>query len=277
VTALVGDPGQRIGLIAGSGRLPAMFAAAAKERNVAVVAVGHRGETDPALEALVESLTWVRVGQVNKILSAFRAGGVSRAAMAGGIGKVRAITDARPDLGALKIVSRLRSLRDDALLREVAAYFEESGVTIVAPTEFLTRALAPQGLLAGPALSSQQQSDVTVGIEVARAIGRVDVGQTVVVRNGHVLAVEAIEGTDEAIRRAGRLGAKGAVVVKLAKPGQDERFDLPAVGPGTIEVMREAGAGALVVEASKTILLDAEKLFSGAMRDGISVLGLRVR
>ena len=264
----------RIGLIAGSGRLPLMFAAAAREQGLSVVAVAHRGETEPSLEEGVDSLTWVRVGQVNRIVAAFARAGVDRAVMAGGIGKVRALTEARPDLGALRILSRLRSLRDDALLRAVAAHFEGAGITIVAPTDFLTRALAPAGPLAGPGLSSAQQKDVALGLEVARALGSVDVGQTVVVRGGNVLALEAVEGTDEAIRRGGHLGGAGAVVVKLCKPGQDPRFDLPAVGLGTLEVMREVSAKVLAVEAGRTILLDAEALFAAAGRLAISVVGV---
>lgn len=265
---------QPIGLIAGSGRLPFLFAAAAKEQGLRVVAVAHRGETDPALEAAVGSLTWVRLGQVGHIVGALKAAGVRRAVMAGGIGRVRALTEARPDLGAVKVVSRLRSFRDDALLRAVADHFAQEGIEIVAPTDFLARALAPLGHLAGPALSAAQQKDVALGLEVARALGRVDVGQTVVVRQGHVLALEAVEGTDETIRRGGRLGGEGAVVVKLCKPGQDTRFDLPAVGPATLEVMAEVGARALAVEAGRTILLDAQQLCASAQRRGVSVVGV---
>ncbi|MHB8876360.1 MAG: LpxI family protein [Myxococcaceae bacterium] len=264
----------RIGLIAGSGSLPLMFAAAARAQGLSVVAVAHRGETEASLEGAVDQLTWVRVGQVNRIVNAFASAGVSRAVMAGGIGKMRALSEARPDLGALKVLSRLRSLRDDALLRAVAAHFEEAGIAIVAPTDFLVGALAPQGHLAGPRLSSAQEKDVALGLEVARALGSVDVGQTAVVRGGNVLALEAVEGTDEAIRRGGRLGGAGAVVVKLCKPGQDPRFDLPAVGPSTLEVMREVSATALAVESGRTILLDAEALFAVAARLGISVVGV---
>jgi DUF1009 family protein len=264
----------RIGLIAGSGRLPLLFAAAAREQGLSVVAVAHRGETDPSLEAAVDSFTWVRVGQVNRIVAAFTEAGVDRAVMAGAIGKMRALAEARPDLGALRIVSHLRSFRDDALLRAVAAHFERAGIAIVAPTDFLARALAPQGALAGPKVSGAQEKDIALGLEVARALGSVDVGQTVVVRGGNVLALEAVEGTDEAIRRGGRLGGAGAVVVKLCKPGQDRRFDLPAVGPATLEVMREVSAKVLAVEAGQTILLDAEALFAAAGRLQISLVGV---
>jgi hypothetical protein len=266
---------ERIGLIAGNGQLPFLFARAARERGLDVVAVAHRGEADAALASEVASLTWVRLGQVDRILKAFRAGGVSRAAMAGGIGRVKAFTEVRPDLGALRILSRVRRFGDDALLRAIAGYFEEHGVTIVAPTDYLAEVLCPEGHLAGPTLQPAQEKDVALGREVAALLGQADVGQTVVVREGHVLALEAVEGTDETIRRGGRLGGKGAVVVKRCKPEQDLRFDLPAVGPRTLDVMAEVGARVLALEAGRTVLLDAPALFAGAKARGISVVGVK--
>ncbi|WNG35922.1 LpxI family protein [Archangium minus] len=263
-----------IGLIAGNGLLPFLFASAAREQGLRVVAVAHRNEADPALETEVAELTWVRLGQVDRIVRAFKKAGVKRAAMAGGIGRVRALTDARPDLGALRIISRLRSFRDDTLLRAVADYFESHGITIVAPTDWLAQALCPEGHLAGPRLHPTQEKDVALGREVATLLGQADVGQTVVVRNGHVLALEAVEGTDEAIRRGGKYGGEGAVVVKRCKPGQDLRFDLPAVGPRTLVVMQEVGAKVLALEAGKTVLLDAPELFRGAEKAGITLVGI---
>lgn len=265
----------KIGLIAGNGQLPLLFARAARARGLEVVAVAHRGETDPALASEVASLTWVRVGQVNRIQKAFQAAAVKQAAMAGGIGRVKALKDARPDLGAMRIISRLRSFRDDALLRAVAADFESRGITIIAPTDFLGEVLCPQGHLAGPPLSQTQEQDVALGREVAVLLGQADVGQTVVVHQGHVLALEAVEGTDEAIRRGGRLlGGSGAVVVKRCKPQQDLRFDLPAAGPRTLEVMKEVGAKVLALEAGRTVLLDAPELFAGARAAGITLVGV---
>lgn len=268
--------GGAIGLIAGGGKLPGLFARAARRQGLQVHAVAHEGETDPGLEALVDSMQWVRVGQADRIVRALKARGVDRAVMAGSIGRVRSLTQARPDLGMLKIAARLRTFRDDALLRGIADYFHAKGVEIVAPTDFVQEVLAPEGLLAGPKLDAQQEADVALGLEVAAALGAADVGQTVVVKDGVVLAVEAVEGTDEAVRRAGRLGGPGAVVVKRCKPGQDERFDLPAAGPVTLEVMREAGAKVLALHARKTVLLDADRLVREGERLKISVVGVRV-
>src|SRR5688572_17324723 len=196
--------------------------------------------------------------------------------MAGGIGRVRAFTAARPDLGGIRIISRLRSFRDDHLLRTIADYFSSRGLSVVSPTEYLEDALVPEGHLAGPAPTGEQVQDARLGWEVGALLGTADVGQTVVVHRGHVLAVEAIEGTDEAIRRGGALGrGAGGVVVKRKKPGQDPRFDLPAVSPGTLQTMAAAGLRALVVEAGHTLLLEPEKVVAAADKAGIAVLGWR--
>jgi hypothetical protein len=263
----------RIGLIAGSGRFPLLFAQAARGRGLAVHAVAHELEADPTLSLHVDTLEWVKVGQVDGIVERLKRHGVRRAVMAGGIGRIRSFTQARPDLGALRIAAGLRSMRDDEMLRGVADYLERQGITLVAPTDFVPEVLAEPGLLAGLPLTDAQERDATLGAEVADALGRVDVGQTVLVKDGAVLAVEAVEGTDEAIRRGGRYGGKGAVVVKRAKPGQDLRFDLPAVGPQTLEVMREVGASVLVVEAGRTVLLDRDALLKWAARLRISLVG----
>lgn len=263
----------KIGLLAGNGRLPFLFADAARAQGLAVHAVAFEGEADPALAKHVASLDWVKVGQAQATVRTFKAYGVDRAVMAGGIGRVRSLSSARPDLGMLKIAASLRSLRDDELLRAIARFFEGQGVQIVAPTDYVKSVLAQEGLLAGPPLTAQQQRDVELGREVAATLGRADVGQTVVVKDGVVLSVEAVEGTDECVRRAGKYGGPGGVVVKRCKPTQDLRFDLPAAGPVTLEVMREAGAKVLAVEARKTVLLDAQLLFSDAAKLGLSVVG----
>jgi DUF1009 family protein len=261
-----------IGLIAGNGALPGLFARAARRQGYRVLAVGHRGETDPGLAEEVDRLDWVRVGQVARIERLLRGEGITEAVLAGGFSRMRAVREARPDLGLFRIVARLRSFRDDALLRAAADEFESAGIRIVAPTPFLSEVLAPPGHLAGPRLDAAQERDVQLGEEVARALGRADVGQTVVVKNGHVLALEAVEGTDACIRRGAALGGAGVVVVKRSKPGQDERFDLPAIGPGTIEVLREVGARVLSVEAGRTLLLEGDRLLRAAEAAGIAVV-----
>ncbi len=261
-----------IGLIAGNGALPRLFARAARAKGLGVVAVGHRGETDPDLASEVDRLDWVKVGQVARIERLLREQGVSEAVLAGGFSRMRAVQQMRPDLGLFRIASRLRSFRDDALLRAAADEFQSAGIRIVAPTDLLREILAPEGHLAGPPLEPAQERDVALGEEVAALLGRADVGQTVVVKNGHVLALEAVEGTDACIRRGGELGGPGVVVVKRSKPDQDRRFDLPAVGPGTIEVLREVGARVLAIEAGTTLLLEGDRLLSLASEAGITLV-----
>jgi UDP-2,3-diacylglucosamine hydrolase len=263
-----------IGLIAGNGSLPRLFARSARARGLTVVAAAHRGETDPGLASEVDSLTWVRVGQVGRIQQLLKRAGVQEAVLAGGFVRMRAVARLRPDFGLLRVAARLRSVRDDALLRAVAEDFEAHGIHIVSPASYLTELLAPAGRLAGPELDESARRDVALGSEVAAALGRADVGQTVVVKDGHVLALEAVEGTDACIRRGAALGGRGVVVVKRLKPGQDERFDLPAVGPKTLQVMVDVGARALAVEAGKTFLLEPERLLPAADKAGISLVGL---
>jgi UDP-2,3-diacylglucosamine hydrolase len=263
-----------IGLIAGNGSLPGLFARAARAQGLQVVAVAHRGETDAALASQVDALSWVRVGQVARMQRLLLKGGVKEAVLAGGFRRMRALSRLRPDVGLLRVAARLRSVRDDALLRAVAEDFEAHGIRIVSAASYLKELLAPVGHLAGPVLDAVAERDVALGSEVAAALGRADVGQTVVVKDGHVLAVEAVEGTDACIRRGAALGGKGVVVVKRLKPGQDERFDLPAVGPGTLQVLVEVEGRVLAVEAGKTLLLEAEKLLGGAEKAGITLVGL---
>jgi UDP-2,3-diacylglucosamine hydrolase len=263
---------KRIGLIAGNGKLPWFFAESAKRQGFEVIAIGLINECDAALASQVSAFHWVHVGQLSRIARIFKNSDVSEAVMAGGVSKISTFTQSRPDWGMLKAITSLRSMRDDELLRAIAHYFERQGLRIVAPTDYIQSVFVRPGLLAGPPLSSTQARDVEVGKEVARVLGEVDVGQTVVVKNGNVLALEAVEGTDETIRRAGLLGGRGSVVVKRLKPKQDRRFDLPAVGPVTLEVMREAGATVLALQAHHTIVLEAELLFVSAKRLGISVL-----
>jgi len=263
----------RIGLIAGNGALPRLFARAARGRGLSVIAVGHLGETDPELASEVDALHWVKVGQVARIERLLREAGVEEAVLAGGFSRMRAVQQMRPDVGLFRIATRLRSFRDDALLRAAADEFQSAGIRIVAPTELLREILAPEGHLAGPPLDAAQERDVALGEEVATLLGRADVGQTVVVKNGHVLALEAVEGTDACIRRGAELGGPGVVVVKRSKPGQDDRFDLPAVGPGTLEVLRDVGGRVLVVEAGRTLLLEGDRLVRLANERGITVIG----
>ncbi len=268
---------EKVGLIAGKGQFPLLFAQAAKRRGVAVMAVAHRGETDPRLEALVDRLNWVYVGQLGKIIRLLKAAGVHQAVMAGGISRGRLFSQFRPDLKALSLVRRVGGGRDDRLLRAVAAELEAEGIAIAPSTLFLDDLLATKGLLSRRPPTPEEVLDLEFGFQVAKEIGRLDLGQCVVVRRQVVVAVETVEGTDETIRRGGRLAGPGTVVVKVSKPDQDLRFDVPAVGRDTLAVMREVKAAVLAVEAGKTLIFDQDEMLKLANQAKIAVVGLEAR
>ena len=257
-----------VGLIAGSGRLPVLFAQAAARAGRTVVIVAHESESDPQLPALA----WVKLGQLGRIVEVLRSAGVTEAVFCGGIRKPR-LFDVRPDWLGLKALSRMRSFGDDAALRAIAAALEAEGVRIVSPMPFVPELVASRGALGKRRLTEEQRADAAFGLAAARALGAADIGQTVVVKRGVVLAVEAVEGTDACIARGGALG-KGAVVVKARKPQQDDRFDAPAVGPRTVDALVAAGCSALAIEAGAALVLDRDELAAAADRAGLAVEGI---
>jgi len=267
---------ENIGLIAGKGQFPLLFAQAARGQGVTVIAVAHRGETDPALESLVHELHWIYVGQLGKIIRIFKAAGVRRAVMAGGISRGRLFKEFRPDWRALSVVRRAGAGKDDRLLRAVAAEMEQEGITIAPSTLFLDDLLAAVGKLSRRSPSQEELKDIELGLQAAKELGRLDIGQCVVVRRQVVVALEAIEGTDDTIRRGGTLAGPGAVVVKVSKPNQDLRFDVPAVGLDTIATMREVEAAVLAIEAGKTLIFNREDMLKIAGQAGIAIWGLKL-
>jgi len=263
-----------IGLIAGGGRFPILFAESARRAGHRVVAVAHRGETDRALADHVDAIHWVKLGQVGRLAEALKQGGAGSCVMLGSIAKRRFFADAWPDAKGLAILARVAVRGDDSLLRALARHLEEEGVPIVDATPWLQDRLAPEGVLGRERPDEEEAADARYGMDLARGIGRLDLGQTVVVKRGVALAVEAMEGTDACIRRGGELGGPGVVVAKAVKPGQDRRFDLPAVGPETIEVMRAVKARVLAVEAGATLVMDREAMVRRADESRIAVVGI---
>jgi UDP-2,3-diacylglucosamine hydrolase len=266
--------GQRIGLIAGNGRFPIIFADNAKRLGYRVSAVAHIGETAPELEQHVERIHWIKIGQFNKLINALKEDGVQQAVMLGGVKKTHVFTTVRPDFRALALASRLRAWKDDAILREIAAELEREGIQIRESTFGLTGILVEEGALTKRSPTKKEWEDVDYGWDMAHEIGRLDIGQCVVIKDRLVVAVEAVEGTDETIRRAGALGREGVVVVKRCKPQQDLRFDLPAVGPHTIETMEAVHASVLALEAGRTVLLDRDETLRRADAAGIAIVGI---
>lgn len=268
------ETGERLGLIAGNGRFPIIFADNARKLGYHVSAVAHEGETDPELANHVDRIHWIKIGQLNKLITAFKDDQVHQAVMLGGIKKTHVFTTVRPDFRTLALAARLALWKDDDILRELAKELEKEGITICESTFGLEGILADEGPLTSRVPSEKEWEDIRYGWEVAHDIGRLDIGQCVVVKDRVVVAVEAVEGTDETIKRGGQLAKDGAVVVKRCKPQQDLRFDLPAVGPRTIEIMASVNASVLAVEAGRTIILDRDLTLKTAQSARIAVVGL---
>lgn len=239
-----------------------------------MVAIGHVNETQAALKEKADSLLWVKLGQLGKIIKHFHHEGVRETVFAGTITKTRIFRDIFPDFKGLALWNKIDIRQDDAILRAVAAALEEEGIRVIPSTCYLEHLFFPQGVLTRKQPTTAQWEDIRFGWKVAREIGRLDIGQCVVVRDRSVLAVEAIEGTDAAIRRGGDLANGGAVVVKLRKPGQDFRFDLPATGVGTIETLASVKGAVLAVEAGQSLLFDPQAMVRAADEAGLVVVGL---
>ncbi|WHZ25167.1 MAG: UDP-2,3-diacylglucosamine pyrophosphatase [Nitrospira sp.] len=266
--------GQRIGLIAGNGRFPIIFADNARKLGYFVSAVAHEGETEPELEQHVDRIHWIKIGQFNKLIDLLKGDGVRQAVMLGGIKKTHVFTTVRPDFRALALAAKLIHLKDDDILRTVAEEIEREGIQIRESTFGLQGILVEEGTLTTREPNKKEWDDIRYGWEVGKQIGALDIGQCVVVKDRVIVAVEAVEGTDGAIRRGGELAREGAVVVKRCKPQQDLRFDLPAVGPRTIDVMETVKASVLALEAGRGILLDRDDTIAKANRAGIAIVGL---
>ncbi len=263
-----------IGLIAGGGQFPLLFAEAARARGRSVAAVCHTNETAQEIAGAVDASCWVKLGQLGKIIKFFHANGVSEAVFCGTITKTRIFKDILPDLKGLTLWNKIDTRLDDAILRAVAGVLEDEGIKVLASTCYLQHLFFPKGVLSRRRPSKEQLEDIRFGWKLAREVGRLDIGQCVVVRERSVLAVEAIEGTDAAIRRGGDLSGSGAVVVKLKKPDQDFRFDLPATGTKTIETLASVNGSVLAVEAGQSLIFDQTAMVAAADRAGIVVIGL---
>ena len=269
------DPEARVGLSAGGGQFPLLLAHAARQSGVEVLAVGFQGETDPALAKYVREFHMLKLGKLNALIRTFKDAGISRAAMAGAINKTKLYARIRPDWRAVKFLNRLRHKKDDFLLRALAEELESEGIHIEPSTMFLPDLLAPEGILTRRKPNRREQLDIAFGWQTAKAMGYLDVGQCLVLKNQAVLALEGIDGTDATILRGGHLCGQGAIVVKVSKPDQDLRFDVPAVGYDTIETMKRVSARVLVVEAGKTLMFDREKMIDAANAARITILAMR--
>ena len=267
---------QTLAIIAGNGTYPQAMARAARSAGVErIAAAAFQNETDPTLAPLVDELEWLRVGQLGRLLGFLKKSGATHAVMSGQI-HPRNLFDLRPDIKALVLLAKLPRRNAESIFGAIADEMRAIGVELLPATTFMDEHLAPAGLIAGPKLKPREEDDVRYGFHIAKESARLDIGQTVVVKNGTVLAVEAFEGTNAALQRGGELGRKDAIMVKVSKPDQDFRFDVPVIGPLTLEAARAARIRALGVEAGKTLLLEKEKLAALAGQHRITIYGLNL-
>jgi UDP-2,3-diacylglucosamine hydrolase len=267
----------RIGLIAGNGRFPflALQGARGLGHDVTVVAIKEEAfpDLEPAARDARADFHWVSLGQLGKCIKILKAAGISEAVMAGQVKHVKIFSGIMPDLTLLSVITRLKARNTDALISAVADVMRGEGIELLDSTAFLQPLLAREGALTSRAPDDQEREDLAFGYRMADALAALDIGQTVAVKDKAVVAVEAMEGTDEVIRRAGHLAGPGVRVVKVAKPKQDMRFDVPVIGVATIEGMRTAGATALSIDADRTLVLDGPRVFASANEANIAVIG----
>jgi DUF1009 family protein len=267
----------RIGLIAGNGRFPFLALQGARSLGHDVTVIAVKEEAFPELEAAARAagadLHWVSLGHLGTCIKLLKSAGVTRAVMAGQVKHAKIFSGIIPDLTLLSVITRLRARNTDALISAVAEVMRGEGIELLDSTVFLEPLLAREGVLTDVSPSPEDRADFEFGYRMADAIAALDIGQTVAVKHKAVVAVEAMEGTDEVIARAGQLAGHGVRIVKVAKPNQDMRFDVPVVGVQTIDAMRKAGAVALSIDAGRTLVLDGERVFSAAMDAGIAIVG----
>jgi UDP-2,3-diacylglucosamine hydrolase len=270
----------RIGLIAGNGRFPFLVLQGARSLGLDVTVVAVKEEAFPELEGAARAagadLTWVSLGHLGKCIKVLKAAGVHQAVMAGQVKHAKIFSGIIPDLTLLSVLTKLRAKNTDALISAVADVLRGEGIELLDSTAFLAPLLAKGGTLGRREPSPEELEDIAFGYRMADAVAALDIGQSIVVKDKAVVAVEAMEGTDAVIRRAGDIAGPGTRVVKVAKPKQDMRFDVPVVGVATIEAMKAAGATAISIDAGRTLVMDGDKFLEAADAAGIAVIGRRL-
>ncbi|MGB3210127.1 MAG: UDP-2,3-diacylglucosamine diphosphatase LpxI [Desulforhopalus sp.] len=266
-----------IGIIAGGGQFPLLFIDAAHKAGRRVVVIAHKGETDEKVVQAADAFCWVKLGQLGKVISFFKREGVGETVFLGTITKTQIFRDVLPDLKGISLWNKIDRKQDDAILRAIAETLENEGIKVLESTLYLRHLLFPAGVITRRKPNKKQRRDIEFGWQNARAIGKLDIGQCVVIRDCTVLAVEAIDGTDATILRGGMLAKEKAIVVKVKKPGQDFRFDLPATGLTTIRSLQKVKGAVLAVEAGQSLLFDRELMIEEADKAGIVVVGVSER
>src|SRR5437660_4438993 len=262
----------KLGLIAGNGQFPFLVVEGARKAGAHVAVAAIREETDPEIERVADNVMWVGVGQLGKMLRFFKSEGVEKAIMAGQVKHVQIFSSSIPDLRMVKMLLRLPRKNTDALIGAVANELASEGIELIDSTHFLQDHLPEVGALTKRAPDAREQGDIEYGLEVAHEIARLDLGQTIVVSDRACVAIEAMEGTDAVIRRAGELANGRLTVVKIAKPNQDMRFDVPVVGVPTVESMIAASATCLCLTAGKTLMFDRDETIKLANKNKIAIV-----
>ena len=263
----------KYGLIAGNGQFPFLVVEGARRNGASLAIVAIKEETDKRIDDIADDVAWVGIGQLGKMISHLKSNGVTKAIMAGQVKHVQIFSGALPDARMLKMLWNLPKRNTDALIGGVADELAKEGIELIDSTHFLQDQLAPTGVLTKRQPTDVETGNVEYGLHIADEIARLDLGQTIVVRAKACVAIEAMEGTDATIRRAGELANGKLTVVKVAKPDQDMRFDVPVVGVPTIETMAAAGATCLSITAGKTLIFDREEMIALADKNGICVVG----
>jgi len=261
------------GLIAGNGQFPFLVVEGARKQGVSLAVVAIKEETDPRIDEVADNVIWVGIGQLGKMLSFLKTNGVTHAIMAGQVKHVQIFSGAMPDMRMVKMLWNLPRRNTDALIGGVAAELAKEGIELIDSTHFIKDQLAPVGVLTKRHPDKAEVENIAYGLHIADELGRLDLGQTVVLRGKACVAIEAMEGTDATIRRAGELANGKLTVVKVAKPDQDMRFDVPVVGVPTIQTMIDAGATCLSITVGKTLVFDREEMINLAEKSKICVVG----
>ncbi len=271
-----GPPVKELGIIAGRGVYPRVLATSARRQGVErIFAVAFKKETDRVIDQLADEVCWIHLGQLGPMLDAFKASGVKQVVMAGQITPTH-LFQIRMDKPMRDLLGRLKERNAHTIFGAVGDALRELGIELTEASLFMESAMPAPGVLAGRTPNEREQADIELGLRVAKTTSGLEIGQTVVVKEGTILAVEAFEGTDETILRAGRLGGPGSVVVKVAKQGHDMRFDIPVIGERTLKKLKKAKASVLALEAHRTILLDKETVIERAQRQGLCLVAVEV-
>lgn len=265
---------ERLGIIAGSGQFPVVVADEARKHGLEIIAIGINRITSPSLLSHVDKLCWIDLGNLSKLIKELKAAQVDKVIMAGQILHVNIFKEIRFDWRALLLLKRLVDKKADTILGAVAAELEREGIHVLDSTRYLSSLLPPPGVITKRRPSKKEMKDVEFGFEIAKGISGLDIGQTVVIKDMTVVAVEAMEGTDETIKRGGQIGGKKTIVVKVSKPKQDLRFDVPVIGLRTVESLKEAKASVMAIESGKTLFFDQEAVIAEADAARISLISI---